>query len=452
MASAQIPSNSGSRTGSRQVGQAVFMLWMEQEPDQQRCLVLGPELRLGVLSKAEAAELGLADVEVASETMPRPHVKEHGGDCRAAVRTATPPQMGHSEKVIERTRTSGWWILHVDMDSFLAAVEVRRRPELRGLPVIVGGDGDPTRPRQVVATASYEARAYGVRSGMPMQRALRKCPAAVFLPSDHPAYESASAEVMEVLRSFGYPVEVWGWDEAFIGAQHEVPEELARAVRTAVYKRTGLTCAVGIGDTKERAKMATSFAKSVPGHIYRLDSSNWIRTMGDRDVAELWGIGKRTATRLAAYGLRTVADLALADREDLAEWFGPTIGPRLRILARGGGSRTVTTEPWLARSKSRQVTFPSDLTDAAAIADQVAAMARELTAEVNADGRLITHVGVTVRTRTFFTQVKTGKLPEMTVDPDVVETGARQVLARFEISRPVRLLGVRLDLLVPAGH
>ena len=338
------------------------------------------------------------------------------------------------------------------MDSFLAAVEVRRRPELRGRPVVVGGDGDPTRPRQVVATASYEARAYGVRSGMPMQRALRKCPDAVFLPSDHPAYDAASAEVMNVLRGFGYPVEVWGWDEAFLGARLEVPDELARAVRSAVHDRTGLTCAVGIGDTKERAKMATSFAKAATEHIYRLDSTNWMSTMGNRDVVELWGIGKRTAARLAAHGLHTVTDLALADSEDLAGWFGPTIGPHLRRLARGGGSRMITTEPWLARSKSRQVTYPSDLTDTAAIADQVAAMARELTAEITADGRLVTHVGVTVRTKTFFTQIKTGKLPEPTTDPDIVEAGARRVLARFEITRPVRLLGVRLDLLTPAGR
>ena len=338
------------------------------------------------------------------------------------------------------------------MDSFLAAVEVRRRPELRGRPVVVGGDGDPTRPRQVVATASYEARAYGVRSGMPMQRALRKCPDAVFLPSDHPAYDAASAEVMNVLRGFGYPVEVWGWDEAFLGARLEVPEELARAVRSAVHDRTGLTCAVGIGDTKERAKMATSFAKAAAEHVYRLDSTNWMSTMGNRDVIELWGIGKRTAARLAAHGVHTVTDLALADSEDLAGWFGPTIGPHLRRLARGGGSRMITTEPWLARSKSRQVTYPSDLTDTAAIADQVAAMARELTAEVTADGRLVTHVGVTVRTKTFFTQIKTGKLPEPTTDPDIVEAGARRVLARFEITRPVRLLGVRLDLLTPAGR
>jgi DNA polymerase IV len=281
---------------------------------------------------------------------------------------------------------------------------------------------------------------------MPMQRALRKCPHAVFLPSDHPAYDAASAEVMGVLRSFGYPVEVWGWDEAFLGASCSDPEELARAIRAAVQDRTRLTCAVGIGDTKERAKMATSFAKAAPEHIYRLDSSNWMLIMGDRDVDELWGIGKRTAARLAAQKLRSVTDLALADRDDLAATFGPTIGPRLRVLARGGSSRTITTEPWLARSKSRQVTFPSDLTDADALGDEVATMARDLCAAIKADGRQVTRVGVTVRTRSFFTQVKTGKLPEVTTDPEIVQAGARAVLARFDISRPVRLLGVRLDL------
>jgi len=347
------------------------------------------------------------------------------------------------------TRDLPWWLLHVDMDSFLAAVEVRRRPELRGRPVVVGGDGNPDRPRQVVATASYEARAFGVHSGMPMQRALRKCPDAVFLPSDHPAYHAASAEVMEVLRSFEYPVEVWGWDEAFLGVNRDDPEELARAVRHTVHERTSLACAVGIGDTKERAKMATRFAKAAPEHIYRLDSSNWILIMGGRDVEELWGIGKRTAARLAAHDLRTVTDLALADRDDLAAWFGPTIGPRLRVLARGGGSRTITTVPWLARSKSRQVTYPSDLTDSVAIAYEIAAMARELCSEVAADGRRVTHVGVVVRTRSFFTQVKTGKLSQVTTDPEIVEAGARAVLSRFEIERPVRLLGVRLDLEMP---
>jgi DNA polymerase-4 len=251
---------------------------------------------------------------------------------------------------------------------------------------------------------------------------------------------------MEVLRSFGHSVEVWGWDEAILGAWHRDPEALARAVRAAVENRTELTCGVGIGDTKERAKMATRFAKERPERIYRLDSANWMSVMGDRDVTELWGIGARTAARLAAHNLRTVTDLAQANRDDLAAWFGPTTGPHLRTLARGGGSRNVTAEPWVAKSRSRQVTFPTDLSDPMVIADQVASLARDLCTEITNDGRLATHVAVTVRSGTFFTQVKSAKLPEATTDKDLVEDAARRILARFVITRPVRLLGVRLDL------
>jgi DNA polymerase-4 len=338
------------------------------------------------------------------------------------------------------------WILHVDLDAFLAAVEVRRRPELRGRPVVVGGDGDPTRPRQVVATASYEARAHGVHSGMPLARALRKCPDAVFLPSDHPTYDAASAEVMTALRSFGHPVEVWGWDEAVIGAEVDDPEALAQQLRATVLAETGLTCAVGIGETKERAKMATVFAKASPERVFRLSSATWIPLMGDRPVVDLWGVGKRTAARLAEHGIVTVTDLATAEREDLASWFGPSTGPWLRALARGGTSRTVHPEERLARSRSKQVTYPRDLTDAAEIATQVVALTEDVCRTVFAEGRTVTHVGVIVRTSTFFTQVKTGKLAAPSTAAAPVVARAQEVLGRFEITRPVRLLGVRVDL------
>lgn len=342
-----------------------------------------------------------------------------------------------------------WWLFHVDMDAFLASVEVRRRPELGGRPVVVGGDGDPTRLRQVVATASYEARRFGVHSGMPLSQALRRCPDAVFLPSDHPAYDEASAEVMEALRSLGHPVEVRGWDEAFVGAHIEDPAEFARTVRDLVPERTRLTCAVGIGDTLVRAKMATGFAKREPERIFRLDQTNWTALLGDRPVLDLWGIGRRTAARLSAHGLHSVTDLADADRNDLADWFGPTIGPRLQVLAHGGGSHRISTEPWIPRSKSRQVTLPHDLTESGEIADHLDTMSRDLCAEVVADGRTVTHVAIVVRTASFYTAVKTGKLPIPTTDPDVVAEGARRVLGRFDIRRPVRLLGVRLDLAAP---
>ncbi len=343
------------------------------------------------------------------------------------------------------------WILYVDLDQFLAAVEIRRRPELRGRPVIVGGEGDPTKARQVVATASYEARAVGVHSGIPLRLAHRRCPDGVFLPSDRAAYDAASAEVMTVLRSFGHPVEVRGWDEAAMGVATDDPETWAQRIRAEVFDETQLTCAVGIGETIEQAKMATGFAKRSPERVFRLSPANWMPLLGDSDVTALWGIGKRTAARLAEHDVRTVADLATADRDELATWFGPTIGPALRVLARGGAARTVHAEDRLARSRSKQVTYPVDLTDPADIAEQVRLLAAEVTAEVVAQHRLPTHVAVIVRTASFFTQVKTGKLPQPTEDPAAVAAHALVVLTRFEITRPVRLLGVRVDLALAGG-
>lgn len=340
------------------------------------------------------------------------------------------------------------WLLHVDLDQFLAAVEILRRPELAGKAVVVGGDGDPTRPRQVVATASYEARALGVHSGLPLRAALRKAPDAVFLPTDHAAYDVASAQVMETLRSFGHPVEVWGWDEAFVGAETDDPRALADEIRARVRERTGLSCAVGIGDTKERAKMATSFGK--PGGVYALTRENWWEVMGHRAAVELWGIGSRTAARLAELGIVTVSDLGHADEAALAAAFGPTTGPRLRQLGRGGSGRTITTEEWVRRSLSKQVTYPADLEGRAAVGAAVLDLLDDVHALLLAEERVATHVAVTVRTSTFFTRTRTAKLPDgPTTELGALRAGAETVLGRFEIDRPVRLLGVRLDLVLP---
>jgi DNA polymerase-4 len=342
----------------------------------------------------------------------------------------------------------GDWILHVDLDQFLAAVEILRRPELAGRPVVVGGDGDPSRPRQVVATASYEARAFGVTSGMPLRTAARKCPDAVFLPSDRPAYDAASAQVMATLRSFPVAVEVWGWDEAFVGVRTDDPEEVARAVQARVFAETGLTCAVGIGETKLQAKTATGFAK--PGRIARLTRRTWFETMGDRPVTALWGIGERTATRLADSGIGTVVELAHADHDALAQQFGPTIGPYLKVLGLGGGDAPVVDEPYVPRSRSREVTFEHDLTRPDEIDGHVARLAIGVTESVVAEGRRVTHVAVKVRTATFFTRTKISKLPEPTTDPAEVARMARIVLDRFELTRAVRLLGVRVMLEPPS--
>ncbi|QYG92436.1 DNA polymerase IV [Iamia sp. SCSIO 61187] len=346
--------------------------------------------------------------------------------------------------VIDRTGRD--WVLHVDLDQFLAAVEVRRRPELAGRPVVVGGDGDPHRPRQVVATASYEARAHGVRSGMPLRTALRRCPDAVFLPSDRAAYDAASEEVMATLRSFPVVVEVWGWDEAFVGTRTDDPEGLARQIRARVAERTGLSCAVGIGESRLLAKTATGTAK--PGGIATLTRREWARTMADEPVAVVWGIGPRIAARLRACGVRTVGDLARADEAVLAAEFGPRIGPGLKVLGLGGGTDPIDGAPRVAKGRSREVTFTEDLTDPARVAEEVDGLARAVTEEVVADGRTVTHVAVKVRTATFWTRTKISKLPEATTDPATAAAQAAVVLGRFgaELHRPIRLLGVRVVL------
>jgi DNA polymerase-4 len=336
------------------------------------------------------------------------------------------------------------WVLHLDLDQFLAAVEVLRRPELRGRRVVVGGAGDPTRARQVVATASYEARAFGVHSGMPLRAAAKRCPDAVFLPTDPAAYDAASAQVMATLRSFPVVVEVWGWDEAFAGARTDDPEALATAIRVAVLERTGLSCSIGIGGTRLQAKTATGFAK--PAGIARLAPEAWLDVMGEQPVEAIWGIGRRISLRLAAAGITTVAELARADLGDLATRFGPTIGPHLGQLGRGGDRRPIVDEPRVPRGRSREATFEQDLTARADIDEQVVRMAGDLTREVVADGRLVVRVAVKVRFSSFFTRTKISKLAAPTTDPEDVERAALAVLDRFELDRPVRLLGVRVEL------
>lgn len=339
------------------------------------------------------------------------------------------------------------WILHVDLDQFLASVELRRHPELDGLPVIVGGSGDPTEPRKVVTCASYPARAFGVHAGMPLRTAARRCPDAVFLPSDPAAYDEASDEVMALLRDLGHPVEVWGWDEAYVGAQVEDPVDLAERIRAVVAAGTGLSCSVGISDNKQRAKVATGFGK--PGGIFMLTEENWLAVMGDRPVDALWGVGPKTAKKLTSMGITTVADLAATDATVLTQAFGPTTGLWILLLAKGGGDDTVSAEPWVPRSRSHVTTFPHDLTDRAQIEAAVAQLARQTLAEVIEQGRVVTRVAVTVRTNTFYTRTKIRKLASATTDAATVTATALEVLDLFPLDRPVRLLGVRLELAMP---
>ena len=338
------------------------------------------------------------------------------------------------------------WILHVDLDQFLAAVEVRRHPELRGRPVVVGGSDDPTTTRTVVTCASYEARTFGVHAGMPLRSAVRRCPEAVFIKSDNAAYEAASAVVMDLLRDIAR-VEELGWDEAFLAVDTNDPEEVARGIQDRVRRETGLSCSIGIGDSKPRAKTATGFAK--PAGVHRLTVEDWMPVMGQRPTAALWGVGQRTATSLAGLGIHTVADLATADVHMMASRFGPRIGPWLILLGRGIGDTDVVTEPREPKGRSKTVTFPSDLVDSDEIAANVAAIARDVGAEVTSTGRSVRRVAVTVRTRTFYTRTKIRTLPSPTTDVAEIEAAALFVLSRFPPERAVRMLSVRVEFPAP---
>ncbi len=338
------------------------------------------------------------------------------------------------------------WVLHVDLDQFVAAVEVLRDPSLAGRPVVVGGRGDPTE-RAVVSTASYEARAFGIGSGMPLRVAARKLPDAVFLPVDAPLYEAASAEVMDILRQFDAVVQVLGWDEAFLGIESDEPRVVAQAVQHAVLAGTGLRCSVGIGDNKLRAKIATDFGK--PRGTFLLTSQNWVEVMADRPTDALWGVGRKTAKKLAALGIETVRQLATADPDLLAERLGPTMGPYFHRLGNGVDHSPVDDSTWVPRGRGRETTYQQDLADWTEIEAQVRVLAAWVCADLLSEGRAAVRVGLKVRYVPFETHTASAPLPEPTVDGERIADAAAALVARFDHARAVRLLGVRLEMEPP---
>ena len=332
------------------------------------------------------------------------------------------------------------WVLHVDLDQFIAAVEVLRHPELRGRPVVVGGDGDPTK-RGVVSTASYEAREHGVHSGLPLRTAAKRLPDAVFLPVDRAAYEEISETVMEVLRSTGAVVEVLGWDEAFVGVEVEDPEAFAWSLARQVRETTHLDCTVGIGENKLQAKIATGFGK--PAGVFRLTFANWFDVLGARPTEALWGIGAKTAKKLAGLGIGTVSDLATADPDALAAVFGPMTGPWLVLLACGRGDAEVDDSPYVARGHGREETFQRNIADWSQVEAEVARIAGLLAVDLASEPRPALRIVVKVRYAPFITETHGVTLAEPSSDAAVIAQAAAEALSRFTGRRPVRLLGVR---------
>jgi len=334
------------------------------------------------------------------------------------------------------------WVLHVDLDQFIAAVEVLRHPELRGRPVVVGGDGDPAK-RGVVSTASYEARAHGVHSGLALRTALRRCPDAVFLPVDRAAYEATSATVMATLQELDAIVEVVGWDEAFLAVETADPEAVARRIQQRVRAVTQLDCTVGIGENKLQAKLATGFGK--PAGVFRLTHDSWFEVLGGQPTDALWGIGRKTAAKLAALGIDTVKDLAATDPRALVPHFGPATGPWLVQTARGLAPSPVDSAPYLARSHGRETTFQRDIRDWDEVRAEVVRLAHQVAAEITAERRPAIRVVVKVRYVPFFTRTHGHALASPATAAAPIEAAALTALGQFTERRPVRLLGVRAE-------
>jgi DNA polymerase IV len=329
-------------------------------------------------------------------------------------------------------------IAHLDLDAFYATVELRRRPELAGLPVIVAGSG----PRAVVTTASYEARRFGVGSAMPAARARRLCPDAVVIPPDFNAYRDVSRQVMALVRDAVERTEVVGLDEAYLELTGLMaPKATMRRLVGSIRERTGMSASVGIGPNKLVAKVASD-AEKPAGFVVLTREEACERFAGARPGL-VPGIGPKTAARLEAMGIATLGALASASDEVLAQAFGTRQGPWLRSRALFMSADPV--EPVrIAVSESRETTFDVDISDRGEQEAVLLRLATTLCGDLAKAQRRGRTIAIKVRLSDFTTVTRARTIPQPTNELDVIGTVALELLREYAPSRPVRLLGVRV--------
>lgn len=338
---------------------------------------------------------------------------------------------------------SGCTILHVDMDAFYASVEVRRRPKLRGQPVIVGGIGG----RGVVSSASYEARAFGVRSAMPSARARALCPNGIFLPPDFEAYSHASDQVMGLFRDVTPLVEPLSMDEAFLDVAGAIrllgpPATIATGIRARMAEEIGLTCSVGVAPTKFVAKLASTRAK--PDGLVVVPVGRVLDYLHPLPVAALWGVGEKTADNLWRHGLRTIGDVAQASRAALKAAVGVAAAAQLTELAAGRDPRGVNPDQ-VEKSISSELTFDVDVSDGQQIRQTLLALANKVAGRTRAAGWVGRTIALKVRLSDFTTVNRSRTLPAGT---DVAREIFETVWSLFEAlhrGERIRLVGVRLE-------
>jgi len=329
-------------------------------------------------------------------------------------------------------------IAHLDIDAFYASVELLRRPQLRGLPVIVSGSG----PRAVVTTASYEARRFGIGSAMPTARARRLCPDAILVPPDFTAYREASQGVMDLVRRAVDVVEVVGLDEAYLDLAGAVaPRAAMRRLVRDIHAATGLDCSVGIGPNRLVAKVASDAEK--PRGFVCLTREEACERFAGHPPGLVPGIGPKTAERLAEMGIASLGVLAATPADVLVARFGANHGPDLQRRARFEASAQLTPVR-IAVSESRETTFDIDISDAAKLEEILADLARQLCERLAKQDRRGRNVAIKVRLSDFTTVTRARTIAEVTNDPRVVTDVALELLREYAPARPVRLLGVRV--------
>ena len=346
--------------------------------------------------------------------------------------------------------------LHVDMDAFYAAVEVRRRPELRGKPVVVGGTGN----RGVVAAASYEARVFGINSAMPSTRARRLCPHAVFLPGDHSHYSEVSERVMAILRDVTPLVEPLSLDEAFLDVRGVArlrgpAHELAAQIRSQILEQERLTCSVGVASTKFMAKLATERAKPCVGPsgpvwgpgIHVVDAGTELDFLHRLPVTALFGVGPATSRRLLRLGIETVGDLASLTESAAVAALGAAAGRQLHQLANGIDDRPVVVNR-SPRSISHEETFARDLHTTAELATEAIRLADAVARRLRVSGVQARTITLKLRFGDFRTITRSTTLPDPTDSARDVAAAARELLFRIDVAPGVRLLGLGASGLV----
>ncbi|MCS4503429.1 DNA polymerase IV [Arhodomonas aquaeolei] len=336
-------------------------------------------------------------------------------------------------------------IMHVDMDAFFASVELLRRPELAGQPVVVGGRGEPNR-RGVVSTATYEARQYGIHSAMPLRRALELCPHAVFLPVDLAAYRAASTEVFALLRELSEHIEPVGLDEAYLDVSHrpEPPRTLGAELKARIHSRTRLTGSVGLAPNRLLAKIASDLEK--PDGLTELTLDDVPDRVWPLPVRTLHGVGPRTEERLADLGIETIGDLAATPVERLATAFPANHAQALSERAHGHDERPVAPRRQ-RKSIGRETTFQKDCRSSARLAWLAEEMLTGLVPRLTERGLRARTVTVKIRYRDFVTQTRSLSLNEASADPDTLAAAVQECLRQHTLHRAVRLLGVSLSQL-----